>query len=568
MRQMFGEYLIGRGIVRDGAIAQALELQRNAPKVLDARYRRVANCVLLIKALDETSMVNEFNTYLGKEDYVSTENYPPSKDTVTALSFEEQRQYECVVLEVNHSKRRILLGTISEMDNAITRVKMQLGNKYPGYQPEFKRLFEVPFMSYLTEIAKVLKIEYSPIELNIGVEEKLRTMFRDAIEARASDISLEPTETCTEIYFVIDTVRSIYKKFAFEKSEAEDAVQWIITQSGISHTLAVEKTIDCALPRVGDLGVHRARINKMTSHWGDLVNMRLLPNEVVNLDIDQLGYSKTNFAFIQYLSKPRKGIVLLTGSTNSGKNTSILSLLQEIKKHYSVKVVSLEHPVEYIVDGVNQVSSSTEADYRESARALVRQTPDVIYLSEMRDRETVDAGLNIANTGKLVLSTVHLDAAFQIFYRMSILYGSDISARILSEFVGVVNQALVPKACPHCRQVVSTNTLEEFYQFVFSSQNYTGNVFNNTGCEKCDFKGYKGVVPLAEYIYFDRKLKSDLRMTGTISEKEDILIRHMEESKSSILLDGLRNMHAGKVSLNTLVEKSILDVEFSRLGGK
>lgn len=483
---------------------------------------------------------------------------------------QEQVDLETIILEIDDIRRRILIGTSSLTEGVVMKAKMLIGKYLPSYSIDTKQVFNIPLLKWVQKGFEFNNNVYKPLELEIAVDEKLKTIFRTAIENRATDISIESSMTKTEVFLTIDKERVPFKNVEFTPTEAYEVSTWIVTNSGIGQTLAQQRIVDCALPTLGDINTHRARVNKMTSYYGVVINMRILPNNPDFIDLETLNYSKFIHDYIKYLTKPRKGLVLFVGPTNSGKNTSVFSVLSEMLKKYRLKTISLEQPVEYLVPGVQQINASNDEEYNDISRALVRQSPDIIYLSEIRDRTTMDTALSISNTGKFVLSTLHVSHAYEVFNRAEDLYGKDISSKLTSELIGVVNQMLLPKACPDCLTEIPLKSIEEKYRKLLTDQNYNGNVYDNTGkledgttCPNCKGEGYKGIIPVAEYINFDTTLKRKLRRCSSSAEKEEILQETMIKNKNSILADGLRNMLTKKVSISTLIEKAILDEDYA-----
>lgn len=566
----FVNYLQKNELLSNYGVNHINDIKKRSSSIIDPRYRSAENILLLICAFKESKLVDYYNDYLGDKSYVSTSDYTKDPNLYKVLTLKEQLDYETIVLKIDTKLRKIILGTISQTDSNTIRARTIISKHFSSYQVEMKRVFEVPYLNWIKYGYSLTGQDYRPNELDIPVEDKLKTIFRIAVESGATDISFESQQEGTKVVFTIDKEWYDFDNVIFNKEETKEVTNWIITSSGIAQNQAQPDIVDAPLPTLGYIESHRGRVNKMKTYWGVVTNIRVLPNNSEFIELDKLNYSKHVHEFMKYLTKSRVGLVLIIGPTNSGKNTTSFSLITELLRRKKLKAISVEQPIEYLVPGVNQIQAETDEDYLKISRALVRQSPDIVYLSEIRDKRSIDTALDISNTGKYVISTLHVSRAYQLFYRASELSGGiDVSNKLTSELVGVVNQVLVPKACPNCITEISINDIDEEYRAILSDYDYGGILYDNTGvgsngeaCPVCEGKGTKGIVPIAEYIHFNQILKKKLRRVSTLAEKEDILAEYMESTENSFLDDGIRNMSMKKVNISTLIETSILDNEF------
>jgi len=225
-----------------------------------------------------------------------------------------------------------------------------------------------------------------------------------------------------------------------------------------------------------------------------------------------LGLSADTQELIQQDLVKTTGVILLTGPTGSGKTTTLYTFLNELNNP-DVKIITLEDPVEYQLDGVNQVQVNPDIgfDFAAGLRSIVRQDPDIIMLGEIRDAETARIALQSALTGHLVFSTVHTNDAASAYTRLLDL-GVDeflLNAALLS----VVAQRLARKLCSHCAQPASAEKITELMakyplaNVQTKSKLESVNILEAVGCEKCNGSGYKGRIAINEYLRCDDEIK-------------------------------------------------------------
>ncbi|QFU25359.1 GspE/PulE family protein [Shewanella eurypsychrophilus] len=251
------------------------------------------------------------------------------------------------------------------------------------------------------------------------------------------------------------------------------------------------------------------RVSALPLNDGESMVLRLLKKDAIKYDIDVLGVSEDVLKAIQRDIKRTAGVVLITGPTGSGKTTTLYTLLNELNND-DVKIISLEDPVEYQLDGVNQVQVNPEIDFDFAAglRSIVRQDPDVIMLGEIRDKETATIALQSALTGHLVFSTVHTNDAPSAFTRLMDLGVEEFLLN--AAVVSIVAQRLVRKLCS-CSQKISeshANAVIEKYNLssMINQLGISPELRTAVGCEACGGSGYKGRMAIIEYLECDEHI--------------------------------------------------------------
>ncbi|WP_142504600.1 GspE/PulE family protein [Melghirimyces algeriensis] len=286
-------------------------------------------------------------------------------------------------------------------------------------------------------------------------------LMEEAIEARASDIHIEPQMDSLQIRQRVDGF------LLFVDSLSKENIQPLISRVKVMGHLDIGEK---RLPQDGALTVTyqgervEVRVSSVPSVHGEKLVLRLLRNRPERMSVAELGMGATEKQRLQEMIGRSRGLILITGPTGSGKTTSLYAILQELNRQ-ELSLVTLEDPVEYPLSGVNQIQVNNKAGltFARGLRAVLRQDPDIIMVGEIRDVETADAAIRAALTGHLVLSTLHTADACSSITRLLDM-GIE-PYRIASALTGVVAQRLVRLICKQCE----------------------GN-----GCEKCWYKGLKG----------------------------------------------------------------------------
>jgi type II secretory ATPase GspE/PulE/Tfp pilus assembly ATPase PilB-like protein len=309
------------------------------------------------------------------------------------------------------------------------------------------------------------------------------TTIFNALERRASDIHIETRDQEVAIKYRIDGV--------LHYAMPPIAKDW---HSTIISRIKVMSELDIAERRVPQDGRFRVRyknrlidfrVSIMPTIYGEDAVLRVLDKESMSekfakLSLDVVGFADSDLTkFRRYIKEPY-GMVLVTGPTGSGKTTTLYAALSEIKNDED-KIITIEDPVEYQMDGINQIHVNNQIGltFASGLRHIVRQDPDVIMVGEIRDRETADVAIRAALTGHLVFSTLHTNDAPSAITRLTDM-GVE-NYLISSSLVGVLAQRLVRVICPDCKQPD---------RIVLSPEGDAVQTFRGTGCKECGGRGY------------------------------------------------------------------------------
>lgn len=329
----------------------------------------------------------------------------------------------------------------------------------------------------------------------------LREVVIFAKNLGASDVHIEPTESGIEIRVRINGELEVVREVSLEHRES------VIFESKRLFGLAIGvsgKPQDgrVALPELNlDL-----RVSLLPTFYGEKIVMRLLDLDN-SLDLLKLGYSATELAVFQSAITHDDGLVVISGPTGSGKTRTLYSVLRTIDSG-KLNIVTVEDPIEYRLNGINQVQASAKLGFSDALRSILRQDPDVILVGEVRDRETARLCFQAAATGHLVLSTVHANGAVEVFERLKNL-GID-SVDMQSSLRLSIAQRLEQRICPACSSVASQELQSRFEKSFGPNAERNLRVRNTQGCAHCR-SGIVGRVPVLEWAHLDDFGKPEIK---------------------------------------------------------
>ena len=328
-------------------------------------------------------------------------------------------------------------------------------------------------------------------------------LLSEAINLRASDILIEPMGERLRIRYRVDGILQ-------EGRHPPKALH-----SAIVSRLKVMSDLNIAerrLPQDGRFKVklHSRdvdfRISVLPSSMGEKVALRILDKSQAMLDLDRLGFDQESLAWIRKAAARPHGMILVCGPTGCGKTTTLYSIMQQVNAPEK-NIVTVEDPVEYLIDGVNQVTARPEIGltFANALRSILRQDPNIIMIGEIRDFETVDIAIKAALTGHLVLSTLHTTTATGSVIRL-VNMGVE-PFLITSSVVLVAAQRLVRKICSNCKE---PHEMDKETALALGMKPDSGKVtiYRGKGCDACLKSGYKGRVGLLEVLNLSPKIKS------------------------------------------------------------
>lgn len=373
-----------------------------------------------------------------------------------------------------------------------------------------------------------------------GVEDYLNQKTTDLVDAilsgaillGASDIHLEPQEGQARLRIRIDGVLHDVLFFSLKNYQALLSRIKLLSKIKLNIT---NKPQDGRLSILINEEPIEIRTSSLPAEYGESIVMRILnPKNLIGLE--NLGLRKDLFELFQKEIKKPNGMIIVTGPTGSGKTTTLYAFLMKIQSP-EIKIITIEDPIEYHLNGISQTQVAPEKgyDFSEGLRSIVRQDPDVILVGEIRDLETAKIALQASLTGHLVLSTLHTNDAAGTIPRLVDL-GTEPSS-IAPALNMAVAQRLVRKACPKCSVLIkpSAKELEEIKNGLKSlPQNINPSLFlkgeglkipKTKGCEFCNSTGYKGRKGLFEVFLIDNEMERFILTNPPISGVHDLAVK-------------------------------------------
>ncbi|AXQ99090.1 GspE/PulE family protein [Pseudoalteromonas piscicida] len=378
----------------------------------------------------------------------------------------------------------------------------------------------------------------------------LNSLISRALRQGASDMHLEPYEGRYRARFRVDGV--LHEAEVIPASKQLPIVTRLKILSGMD--IAERRR-----PQDGKIEMKIAnqdidiRVSALPLNDGESIVMRFLRKESVRYEMSVLGLSQDIEQSIREDIKKTAGVVLLTGPTGSGKTTTLYTFLNALNND-DVKIITLEDPVEYQLEGINQVQVNSEIgfDFAAGLRSIVRQDPDVIMLGEIRDKETAQIALQSALTGHLVFSTVHTNDAASAYTRLLDLGVEEFLLN--AALISVVAQRLARKVCEHCA-TSDPDSIELIKQYdldniaaKFSLDKI--NLQRGSGCEKCAHTGYKGRLAITEYLACDDTIKSTPKDADFIQKAK---VHNASRNRRTLLEDGLYKAILGQTTIDEVV---------------
>lgn len=363
------------------------------------------------------------------------------------------------------------------------------------------------------------------------VPDLAEAIFNRAIDCRATDVHFDPRDDDYRVRFRVDGLLHDITTIPYDQAISVvsrikllcnmDIVERRQPQDGrISHSYNARR--------------HDLRVSTMPSGYGEKIVVRIHDAIAELIGLNQLGLFEKQATILEKMLRRPNGMILVSGPVGSGKTTTLYSFLGSVNSPYR-NVMSIEDPIEYRLDGVNQVQVDSRADmgFSEGLRAMLRQDPDVIMIGEIRDHETAQIGLRAALTGVLVFSTTHAgDASTTI----SNLHNFNVPSFMLAGgLIGIVGQRLVRKVCPYCRTQQNPDRVKWQTLGLPEDEAETAQVVYGQGCPACFHTGYLGRTGAFEILEIDEEIRElIMRKSPKDQIRQAAEARGMQTLKTSV----------------------------------
>jgi len=541
-RKKLGNLLIDAGIISREQLEQALQLQKNTGK-------KVGEILVEQGLVQEKEIVEVLEFQLGIP-HMDLDKHFIDPDISNLISEDLARRHLLIPVKVKEGRLviamadplnifaiddiKIATGMDVEVVIATSKDILSAIDQYYGKKnveqaiEEFKKEFD---FDNITEVDEKTLSEIN----NAPVVKLVNSIIRQAIRSKASDIHIEPFEHHVRVRFRIDG--ELQEIMSPAKS----------THAAIVTRIKIMGKMDIAEKRVPQDGRYEAvidgkevdlRISSLPTVYGEKIVIRILQRDSTMLTRKQLGFTQHNMKKLDDIIKSPNGIILVTGPTGSGKSTTLYALLRELNTP-NKNLITVEDPVEYRIEGINQVPVNNKAGmtFASALRSILRQDPDIIMIGEIRDTETAEIAVRASITGHLVLSTMHTNDTASTVSRL-IDMGIE-PYLVSSSVVGIIAQRLVKRICEGCKTDYKPTPEEK--EMLGLDKDIT--LHKGAGCSACGGTGYKGRIAVHEIMTITKELRALINKGASVdeireaAEKQGMLT--LQENCRQLIVDGI-----------------------------
>jgi len=503
-RKRLGDLLVEAGVITNEQLDYALKNKTRDEKLGDFLIRE--------NYLTEQQLIEVLEVQLGVP-HINLNQYSIDPELLQLVPVELAKRAN--IMPLRREKNRLFIAMADPMDYfAIEEVRMATGcqietsiaakddlyrtiTKYYDLQESMEAALSDLGVTTTapSEVQQEIMDEQSPIVRLVN------QIIANGVAQRASDIHFDPQETDFRVRYRVDgelrTERSLPKHMQNMLTARVKIMGGLnITENRLPQDGRIKTTVNFKPIDI--------RLSSLPTIFGEKIVMRILDLSNVASDIDKLGLNDKNEQLFRKMIARPNGIVLITGPTGSGKSTTLYAALSHLNKE-GVNIITVEDPVEYQLEGVNQIQVKEEVGltFATGLRSILRQDPDIVMIGEIRDVETAEIATRASLTGHLVLSTLHTNNAVESISRLQ-----DMGIEpflISSSIVGVVAQRLVRRVCRDCGEIVSATKREKE---IFAEVGMTIDTVNRgRGCPACNHTGYRGRLAIHELLPIDRTIK-------------------------------------------------------------
>lgn len=531
-RKKLGDILKEANIVQEEDIIKALEERKPNQKLGDALVEQ--------GYITEKQLLEVLEIHLNIQS-ISLFRYPIDEKLIELIP--KNIAMERVILPIQLQDNVLVLAMNDPMDY-FTIEDVELSTGFSVRPVIATRNDILQTASKLYDMGTEWNLDVNP-EDNNSVIRLLDQILQTGVVMQASDIHLDPLETGVTVRYRVDGILHIDKHIPKSIQSALTARVKIMSNLNVTET---------RLPQDGRIRImidnkpFDLRVSTLPTIHGEKVVMRILDLTNALQKINEIDLSDKNEKILRNTLKKPSGLVLVTGPTGSGKTTTLYAAINELNQE-GVNIVTIEDPVEYQMDGVNQVqvNSAIGLTFAKGLRTILRQDPNIIMVGEIRDQETAEIAIRSALTGHLVFSTIHTNSAIAAIPRL-IDMGIE-PYLILSSLVSTIAQRLVKKICPDCKQKRLATAMEKD---IF--QRYGMNIdelYYGTGCNQCKDTGYRGRMAIHEIFEITPTIREEIQQKTSIAQLKDIA---RVNGMTFLIEDGLQKVKKGVTTLEEVLK--------------
>ena len=543
-RKRLGDVLVEAGVITEQQLQETMTEQASS-------HKRIGQLLIEKSLITEDKLVEILEQQLGLPQ-VNLYNYNINPEVATSIPLYLAKRHLVIPIEKQGNTLKLAMADPMNII-AIDDVEMLTGLKAdPVLASESSIIHTIEQLFSLAETLSEDSAakEHSDDEiaqLRALVEEApivrvVNSLIHQAVSEGASDIHIEPLDKGVRVRMRIDGILHDLM------TPPKDTQPLLVSRIKIMANLDIAER---RMPQDGRITIQvglrdvNMRVSTMPTIHGEKVVIRILDRERVILPLDKLGFSENNYrTFLNFLLS-HTGMILVTGPTGSGKTTTLYSALNYLNRAEE-NIITVEDPVEYRLDGINQVQVNPRINltFANALRSILRQDPNVIMIGEIRDLETAEMATRAALTGHLVLSTLHTNDACSTISRLLDM-GVD-SYLITSSLVGVVAQRLVRKICSHCRENYRLSVQEQaIFRNAFGKE-APETLLHGKGCRHCNETGYRGRFAIHEMMPVNRDLAHLILKRVSAEELRE---KAFEQGMVPLLQEGLRRIENGETTV-------------------
>ncbi|WLD92251.1 GspE/PulE family protein [Alkalihalobacillus sp. AL-G] len=542
MKIRLGDLLVNESIITEGQLDEVLREKSNNQKLGDALLDR--------GYITERKLIEVLEFQLG----IPHVRLPtiPIDSTLTTLVHKDLARKN-VYLPIQKQNDKLVVAMADPLDfHSIEDLRLSTGFQIKPVIASKTDIIQAINKYYSNDSIKDSSIDEAneSDQISASAIRVVEQLLTNAIESFASDIHLDPHENQLVVRYRIDGL--LHNEQSFAKS----------MQSAIISRIKVMAELDITEFRVPQDGRTKIKLNDtkidlristIPTMYGEKVVIRILDLSKTHLRMSNLSLTEKNEEnFLQLLDKPN-GLVLLTGPTGSGKTSTLYTGLNHLNSE-TVNIITIEDPVEYQLEGINQiqVNDSVGLTFSTGLRSILRQDPNIIMVGEIRDAQTAEIAIQASLTGHLVLSTLHTNDAISSITR---LIDMGIEPYLISSSVsGVVGQRLVRKTCDDCK--VSYEPTDQEKQLFATYNMKIDKLYRGAGCTSCRSTGFLRRIPIHEVLIIDDTIRDLI-----INKASNASIRNHYQSIGTqwLIEDGLEKAKKGLTTVEEVMRVSTID---------
>lgn len=543
-RKRLGDLLVEANVLTEDQLQHALAIKQP--------NERLGDVLIKEQLVTEQTLIEVLEFQLGIP-HVNLGQFPIDSEIIQLVPKEIAKRY--LLVPLRKEKNKLFVAMADPMDYfAIEELRMLTGfriepciatkqdlNKTISKYYELQATMDAALSDLVgttEEDNSDIVAEDSPIVVLVN------QIINDAVVQGASDIHFDPQDNEFRIRFRVDGMLKT------ERSLPKSMQNMVIARLKIMGNLNITES---RLPQDGRIQIQaqmRAidiRLSTLPTIYGEKVVMRVLDTKNAQISISGLKFSEQNQQKFERMIRKPNGIILITGPTGSGKSSTLSATLNDLNDE-ALNIITVEDPVEYQLEGINQIQVREEVGLTFAAglRSILRQDPDVIMIGEIRDTETAQMATRASLTGHLVFSTLHTNSAIESIDRLK-----DMGIEpylITSSLEGIVAQRLVRRVCRDCGHTRDVTATEQAVLLKYGF--HSAQVHAGAGCPACNHTGYRGRIALHEVFELDEEAKQ-LILAGAASN--EILQNAMKKGYEPLVHDGLQKALNGLTTIEEVI---------------